>query len=53
MIKGAVSRDFLAFFLISWIEAIWAPEKQSKMFCLKIRFREDIREKFDSSQANT
>ena len=35
--KGAVSRDFLSFF-ISWIEAIWAPNKQSKMVLLKNSF---------------
>ena len=29
------------------------PDKQAKMVLLKIRFRGDIREKFDTAQANT
>ena len=36
LLKGAVSRDFLAFF--SWIEPMWAPDKQIKMFSLKNSF---------------
>ena len=39
--KLAVSRDLLSFF--SWIEHIWAPDKQVKMVSLKIRIRGDIR----------
>ena len=40
--KGAVSRDFRTLFF-SLIKPIWAPDKQAKMFFLKISFREDIR----------
>ena len=37
-------------FFISWIEAIWVPDKQAKMVLLKIRFLGDICEKFDFAQ---
>ena len=41
-LKGQCHEIFeLNFFL--FIEPIWAPEKQTKMIFLKIRFREDIR----------
>ena len=37
LFKGAVSQDFWLI-LISWIEAIWAPDKQAKMVSLKNSF---------------
>ena len=48
-LKWAVSRYFCYYF-ISRIEAIYAPNKQSKMVLLKNSFCEDIREISDSPQ---
>ena len=63
ILKGAVSQDFLPFF-ISWIEAIWAPDEQAKMVLLKNSFSRRYSQKIrlravlacaesDSAQANT
>ena len=51
-LKGQCHEIFWHFF-ISRIEAIWAPDKQAKMVFLKSLFCRDIREKFDSKEANT
>ena len=53
LLKGAVSRDFLAFFLFHELKPSGPLKNRLKWFCFKIRFCEDIREKFDSAQANT
>ena len=46
--KGAVSRDFLPClpFFISWIEAIWGPDKQDKMVLLENSFLRRYSQKF-------
>ena len=48
-LKGQCHEIFYLYFLLL-IEPIWAPDKQAKMVCLKIRFRGEIREKFNSAQ---
>ena len=55
-LKGQCHEIFWHFF-ISWIEAIWAPDKQAKMVLLKNSFSRRYSnlkfEKIDSAQANT
>ena len=51
--KGAVSRDFLSFFLFHESKPSGPGIYRLKWFCLEIRFREDICEICDSAQANT
>ena len=46
ILKWQCHEIFCHFFYLG-IEFIWAPDKQAKMVCSKIRFRGDIREKFD------
>ena len=52
-LKEAVSRDFRPQFF-SWIEPIWAPDKQAKMVLLKNlfsrRYSNSKFQKFDSAQ---
>ena len=50
LLKGEVSRDFLSFFLFHESKLSGPRICRLKWFYLEIRFREDIREKFDSAQ---
>ena len=55
LFKGAVSRDFLAFFIFHESKPSGPPGKQAKIVLLKSLFSGKISEKFvsDSAQANT
>ena len=52
LVKGAVSRDLLAFFYFMNRSHLGPLINRLKWFCLKIRFRGDIREKFEYLREN-
>ena len=51
--SGAVSRDFLEFFLFHESKPSGPLINRLKWFCLKVCFHGEICKKFDSAQANT
>ena len=51
-LKGQCHEIFCQF-LFQESKPSWPLKNRQKWFCLKIRFREDIREISDSAQANT
>ena len=55
-LKGQCHEIYDLYIFFSWIEPIWAPDKQSKMVFLKNLFSRIMNlklEKFDSAQTNT